>query len=421
MTGGSASPLALSASPPPAAPPSPLPAWPWHQLPVHSPLGLRAACKSARLGLGAGDDCRPRVRALVRVLYEAEDALLVGSGTQALTLALRAAAPAQDSQGPGIVALPAYSCYDVATAAVAANARIALYDVDPATLAPDLASLAAALALGARAVVVAPLYGMPVDWDAIEQCVRAFGAVAVEDAAQGHGAWWRERSLGSLGRVSVLSFGRGKGWTAGQGGALLVRDGVRLPDDALRESDGVDELSVAVTALAQSALGRPQVYGFPAALPWLHLGETRYREPQEPRAMSRTAAALLERMLPAATHEAEQRRANAAALLARLDSRPDVRTITPVAGASPGFLRLPLLLPRRLDGCADAALARRVGVARGYPTTLAALAPVAQRLVHKGHWPGAEQLVRELVTLPTHSWVSEPDREGLVRLLARES
>ena len=136
--------------------------------------------------------------------------------------------------------------------------------------------------------------------------------------------------------------------------------------------------------------------------------------------MSRTAAALLERMLPAATQEAEQRRANAAELLARLDSHPDVRTIMPVAGGSPGFLRLPLLLARGLGGFADAGLARRVGVARGYPTTLAALAPVAQRLVQKGHWPGAEQLVRELVTLPTHSWVSEADREGLVRLLARE-
>lgn len=417
MTVSPAAPFALS------APASPVPAWPWQQLPVHSPLGLRAAYKSARLGLGAGDDCRPRVRALVRVLYEADDALLVGSGTQALTLALRAAAPPQDGQGPGgpgIVALPAYGCYDVATAAVAANARIALYDVNPGTLAPDMASLAAALALGARAVVVAPLYGMPVDWEAIEQCARTFGAVAVEDAAQGHGATWRERPLGSLGRVSVLSFGRGKGWTAGQGGALLVRDGVRLPNGAPRDSDGVDEVTVAVTALAQSALARPGVYGLPAALPWLHLGETRYREPQDPRAMSRTAAALLERMLPAATHEAEQRRANAAALLARLDSRPDVRTITPIAGGSPGFLRLPLLLARGLDGVADAALARRVGVARGYPTTLAALAPVAQRLVHKGHWPGAEQLARELVTLPTHSWVSEAGREGLVGLLARE-
>lgn len=391
--------------------------WPWHQLPVHSPVALRAAWRSARLGLGAGEDSRPRVRGLVRVLYQADEAVLAGSGTQALTLALRAAATTLG--GPQVVALPAYACYDVATAAVAVNARIALYDVNPATLAPDLASLTATLAEGARVVVVAPLYGMPVDWDAIEQCVSAFGALAVEDAAQGHGACWRGRPLGSLGRLSVLSFSRGKGWTAGRGGALLVRGDVPVVDGTPPECGSLGEVTVALTALAHSALGRPETYGLPAAIPWLHLGETRYHEPEEPHAMSRTAAALLERTLPLATREAEARRANAAALLGQLGSRSGARAITPLSGGTPGFLRLPLRLARGLDALADRALARRVGVAAGYPSTLAALPQVQQRLVRPGRWPGAEDLVRQLVTLPTHSLVSAGDREGLLRLVER--
>ncbi len=392
-------------------------AWPWHQLPVHSPVALGAAWRSARLGLGAGEDSRPRVRALVRVLYQADDAVLVGSGTQALTLALRAAAATLGGGEPPVVALPAYACYDVATAAVAVNARIALYDVHPATLAPDLASLTATLAEGARIVVVAPLYGMPVDWDAVEQCVAEFGALAIEDAAQGHGACWRGRPLGSLGRLSVLSFSRGKGWTAGRGGALLVRGDVPVVDGMPPDCGSMGEVAVALTALAQSALGRPETYGLPAAIPWLHLGETRYREPEEPRAMSRTAAALLERTLPLATREAEARRANAAALLGRLGSRGEARTITSPSGGTPGFLRLPLRLLRGLDALADHALARRVGVAAGYPSTLAALPQVRHRLVRAGRWPGAEELVRQLVTLPTHSLVSAADREDLLRLL----
>jgi dTDP-4-amino-4,6-dideoxygalactose transaminase len=353
----------------------------------------------------------------VRVLYRADDTLLVGSGTQALTLGLRAAAATLG--GPCVVALPAYACYDVATAAVAVNARIALYDVNPATLAPDLDSVTATLAEGARIVVVAPLYGIPVDWDAIERCVRAFGAVALEDAAQGHGASWRGRPLGSLGRLSVLSFGRGKGWTAGQGGALLVRGDARLPDGAPPDGGSGRELTVALTALAQSALGRPEVYGVPAAIPWLHLGETRYREPREPRAMSRTAAALLERTLPLATREAEARRTNAEMLLGQLGSCSAPRTVAPPPGSRPGYLRLPLRLAHGLEGFGDPVLARRVGVAAGYPSTLAALAPVRQRLVRVGRWPGADELVRDLVTLPTHSWVSAADRVQLLRLFAR--
>jgi len=391
--------------------------WPWHQLPVHSPVALGAAWRSARLGLGAGEDSRPRVRALVRVLYQADHAVLVGSGTQALTLALRAAAASLGVAGPQVVALPAYACYDVATAAVAVNARIALYDVNPVTLAPDLASLTATLAEGARIVVVAPLYGIPVDWDAIEQCVATFGALAIEDAAQGHGACWRGRPLGSLGRLSVLSFSRGKGWTAGRGGALLVRGDVPVVDSTPPECGSLSEVTVALTALAQSALGRPETYGLPAAIPWLHLGETRYRDPDEPHAMSRTAAALLERTLPLATREAEARRNNAAALLGRLASRSQARPITPPPGGTAGYLRLPLRLTCGLDALADPGLARRIGVAAGYPTTLAALPQVRQRLVGTGRWPGAEDLVRQLVTLPTHSLVSPADREGLLRLL----
>ena len=57
---------------------------------------------------------------------------------------------------------------------------------------------------------------------AIAEIAERHGLAVVEDAAQGLGATWRGRPLGSFGDVSVLSFGRGKGWTGGVGGALLA-------------------------------------------------------------------------------------------------------------------------------------------------------------------------------------------------------
>ncbi|HEV2750277.1 MAG TPA: DegT/DnrJ/EryC1/StrS family aminotransferase [Gemmatimonadales bacterium] len=392
--------------------------WPWHQLPVHSPLGFDTAWRGVQAGFRAGHDSRPRVRSLVRVLYQGDEALLVGSGTQALTLAMSAAARVRgEADGSSVVALPAYGCYDIATAAVAANAKILLYDLNPATLAPDLESVTATLAEGAGVIVIAPLYGIPVDWAAIEQCVKAFGALAIEDAAQGHGAAWRDRPLGSLGRLSVLSFGRGKGWTAGEGGALLARDDAHVPERLPRQPGSVGELRVAVRALAQSLLGRPEMYGLPTALPWLHLGETRYHDPEEPREMSRTAAALLERTLPLATREAELRRANALALLECVEACARVRPIAPPPGATPGYLRLPLRVAQGINGFADPGAARRAGAAPGYPTTLAELPAVQRRLVRARRWRGAEELVRELVTLPTHSLLGDEDQRTLVRLL----
>jgi dTDP-4-amino-4,6-dideoxygalactose transaminase len=89
------------------------------------------------------------------------------------------------------VALPGYTCYDVATAAVGADARILLYDLDPETLAPDWGSLERTLEAGAGVVVLAPLYGYPFDWSAGEALAARHDAILVEDAAQGAGGTWR--------------------------------------------------------------------------------------------------------------------------------------------------------------------------------------------------------------------------------------
>ena len=94
-----------------------------HQLPVFSPVPLQALISALR---GAPQDGADPLPALSEVLSEergAERAILYGSGTQALQVALRVAV---DSVG-GDVALPAYSCFDVATAAVAARVPVRFY------------------------------------------------------------------------------------------------------------------------------------------------------------------------------------------------------------------------------------------------------------------------------------------------------
>lgn len=387
--------------------------------PVHSPLPAAALWHGAVRAARPEEDPRPRLQGLLRALYRADAALLVEQGTQALQLALELATTI--TGGPPLVALPAYSCFDVATAAVGAGATILLYDVDPATLAPDLATLDAALAAGARTVVVAPLYGIPVEWDAVEACARRYGALLIEDAAQGQGASWRDLPLGCRGRLSVLSFGRGKGWTGGRGGALLARQDAAEHLGAVRQRPAgpLAELRVLGAALAQWALGRPGTYALPAALPWLHLGETRYRDPVRPRPLPRAAAGLLERTLAPSRRESEARRANAAAWLGILDpARATPIRVPP--DATPGYLRFPVLLPRGLKGLRDAGRGLKLGAAPGYPRTLARLAAVRERLVlprGASRWPGADTLVQQLVTLPTHSLTTRREREELAALL----
>jgi len=149
-------------------------------LPAYSPLPMRAVLAGATGLLGGGDATRARVSSILVVHFGAHDVLLTDSGTGALTLAIKASLAGR----PGAaVALPAYGCYDLATAADGAGAPVVLYDLDPATLAPDTESLRRALAHDVRAVVLMHLYGIPVDPELVRALCAEAGAWLIEDAA----------------------------------------------------------------------------------------------------------------------------------------------------------------------------------------------------------------------------------------------
>ena len=390
-----------------------------HQPPVFSPLPLQAVFRAFVGRLQSGENPLTVLSELLAEERGAERVILYGSGTQALQVALRAAV---DTVG-GAVALPAYSCFDVATAAVAAKVAVRFYDVEPETLGPDLPSLEAALEAGAHVVVAGPLYGIPLDWSPVQEIAQRHGAILVEDAAQAHGCRTETCEAGMFGDLSILSFGRGKGWTGGAGGALLMRSpNVDSSSVAMAtaEAGDPDGLVLLLKTLAQWALGRPSLYGLPSAVPRLGLGETHYREPTAAGPMERRAAALALGTREASLAEARHRRSAAESLLRALEAvglTPDpVRTVALREGPLPGYLRLPVLLPDGISGFPSVRRANALGIARGYPIPLPELAPLQPFHVGAASaFPGAERLAQRLVTLPTHSLMRRGDRERIVR------
>lgn len=379
-----------------------------HQLAAYSPVRADAALRALLQAARVGADPRDGLASVMRAAYDAPRVLLTGSGTQALQIAIAARLAQSRSD---VVALPAYTCYDVASAAVGAGARIALYDVDPHTLGPDCDSLARALAGGARVAVIANLYGVPIPWDAVDALARAHGALLVEDASQGHGATWRGTPLGALGGLSTVSFGRGKGWSGGNGGAVLGRDGDAPLPDALPARSAADDVKVAVGLAAQWTLGRPSVYGLPRAIPQLGLGETVYKPPTTPVAMTRGAAAVALASQAASVREGEARRHAAAQFVAALGKVRGVTLPLVPDGGEAGWLRFPVLLADRARAHATLRVLEPLGIGPAYPTTLAALAVVNERLVGPERvWPGAEALTARIVTLPAHSLVGDEER-----------
>ena len=177
-------------------------------------------------------------------------------------------------------------------------------------------------------MVVAHLYGVPVDLAAVQALAAEFGALVIEDAAQGSGCEWKGKPAGAHGALGVLSFGRGKGVTGGKGGALLVNDdgpargrgraawkaatGPRAPRGSFRDL---------LLLTAQWLFGRPSLYWIPASLPFLGLGETLYKAPHPIGGISTLAAGVLVRTLSLVPAEIVIRRGKASRLRAEIEQR----------------------------------------------------------------------------------------------------
>jgi len=128
----------------------------------------------------------------------------VASGTDAIELLLRALEVGQDDA----VVLPALAPSAVAAAVRRAGARILFCDVQEETLTLCPVALRECLkgASGIKAVLAVHLYGHPCDWKALEEVCDVHGVFLIEDASQAHGASWRHKSIGTLGKASVWSF-----------------------------------------------------------------------------------------------------------------------------------------------------------------------------------------------------------------------
>ncbi len=368
--------------------------------PVYGAVGSRALVAGA-CALLRPEPARKAAEQALQRCFPGRSVVLTGSGTSALALALRHAAKPHAT-----VALPAYACPDLGSAAIAAGVRVCLYDVDPYTLGPDWDSLNSVLE-GADLVVGAHLLGRLVDIGEMTKRAKQVGAVVIEDAAQFAGGSWSGTSGGALAAWSTLSFGRGKGLNAGGGGALLV-NGHHLPDLALSPASGA--MTHLIRTTASAFLAHPTVYGVPARIPSLGLGATVYRPPVSATAISPVAAALLPAALRELPHAAAERRRIEQAYAASLQNLPHLQCCQCPPLAVSGALRFPLLASP-----ASMAPLRPLGVVRAYPRILLDYPEIAGHVLNAGAaFPGAQELAAKLHTLPTHNLVTPLDLERII-------
>jgi len=152
-----------------------------------------------------------------------EHGIGVGSGTEALHLALAAAGVGAEDE----VITVAHTAVATVSAIELLGAKAVLVDIEPGCFTLNPALLEAAITPRTKAVIPVHIYGQPVDLDPVLEIARKHGLKVIEDCAQCHGAKYHGRHTGTHGHLACFSFYPTKNLGAlGDGGAVVTNDAV---------------------------------------------------------------------------------------------------------------------------------------------------------------------------------------------------
>jgi dTDP-3-amino-3,4,6-trideoxy-alpha-D-glucose transaminase len=305
----------------------------------------------------------------------------VSSGTEAISLALRA----MDIGAGDEVIVPSNSFIATAEAVSWVGATPKLVDVDPHTHLITAEAVAEAIGPRTRCVIPVHLMGATVDLDPILDLARKHDLRVIEDTAQAHGAFHKERRVGSMGDFGCFSFYPTKnlgGW--GDGGAVVTGDAALAAKVKLLRSHG------------ESPRYHHQIVGTTARLDALQ-------------------AALLRVKLRGLDARNEDRRRLGAALRTGLAG-------TAVELPSPAFEGADhvyhLFIVRSSDRDALRAHMERHGVSTAVHYPFPIHRTDAYGAAPEGSLPVSERLAREICTLPLFPTMSDLEVERIIAAVA---
>ena len=143
-------------------------------------------------------------------------AVAVSSATAGLTATLRALGIREGDE----VILPALSWGQTLSPILEVGASPLFVDLEKGGVNLDLSRTETAITKRTKAILAAELFGIPLNWEKLDEIAQKYGVFTIVDAAQSFGA----SHQGPWPTAVVFSFGRGKQVCGGEGGAVVVSD-----------------------------------------------------------------------------------------------------------------------------------------------------------------------------------------------------
>lgn len=161
-----------------------------------------------------------RVQEMLEKILGAERVLLTHSCTGALEMAALLA-----GFGPGDeVLVPSYTFVTSASSIMRTGATPVFCEVDENTMLLDLNDLERKINQNTKGIVAVDYAGFGNDYARINEICEMHNLVCIEDAAQGLGAKWNGKSLGTHTRFGTISFHQTKNIHSGLGGCLIINN-----------------------------------------------------------------------------------------------------------------------------------------------------------------------------------------------------
>ncbi|MCW5704687.1 MAG: DegT/DnrJ/EryC1/StrS family aminotransferase, partial [Bradyrhizobium sp.] len=294
--------------------------------------------------------------------------------------------------GPGDAVLcPTFTFCATGEVVVLTGATPVFVDVDKSTFNIDVNSLKRGIAtarqagLKPRAIIPVDLFGQSADHDAIAAVAEAEGLFVLDDAAQGFGASYKGRRLGTFGLATATSFFPAKPLGCyGDGGAIFTDD---------------DELNQRLRSIRVHGQGSDKYDN-------VRIGLTAR--------LDTIQAAILIEKLKIFEDEIAARNEAAARYSRGLGNVVTVPHLA--AGCTSVWAQYTIRLPKGVDrdGFAAALKAKGVPTAIYYPKSMHQQTAYRDFPVAEGGLPVSERLSSDVISLPMHAYLDEAAQERVI-------
>ena len=159
------------------------------------------------------------------------------NGTVALHLSLLA----HDIKSGDEIIVPTLTYIATVNAIRYCGATPIFVDSEPETWNIDPKKIEKKITKKTKGIIVAHLYGHPVDMDPIIKIAKKYKLFIIEDAAEAHGAKYKNKLVGSIGHIGTFSFFGNKIITTGEGGMVVTNNNKLAEKIRILKGQGMDQ------------------------------------------------------------------------------------------------------------------------------------------------------------------------------------